>query len=161
MCDAVAKRSAGLLLYRAGADGAVEVLIAHPGGPFWARKDDGAWSIPKGEQPEGEDPWHTARREFVEEIGLEPPDGERVDLGVVRQAGGKLVTVFAVRGDLDITDARSNTFEVEWPPRSGQRREFPEVDRVGWFPLEQARVKLLAGQRPVLDRLADYLGALP
>jgi predicted NUDIX family NTP pyrophosphohydrolase len=149
----VAKRSAGLLLYRSGDDGAVEVLIAHPGGPFWARKDDGAWSIPKGEQPDGEDPWSTARREFVEEIGLEPPDGERLDLGVVRQAGGKTVTVFAVRGDLDVTDAHSNTFEVEWPPRSGRRREFPEVDRVGWFGVEQARTKLLPGQRPVLDRL--------
>lgn len=157
----VAKRSAGLLLYRAGADGAVEVLIAHPGGPFWARKDDGAWSIPKGEQPEGEDPWDTARREFAEEVGLQPPDGERADLGVVRQAGGKVVAVFAVRGDLDITDARSNTFELEWPPRSGQRREFPEVDRVGWFPLDQARVKLLVGQRPALDWLTSYLGLEP
>lgn len=157
----MAKRSAGLLLYRSGDDGAVEVLIAHPGGPFWARKDDGAWSIPKGEQPDGEDPWSTARREFVEEIGLEPPDGERLDLGVVRQAGGKTVTVFAVRGDLDVTDAHSNTFEVEWPPRSGRRREFPEVDRVGWFGVEQARTKLLPEQRPVLDRLLDYLGTEP
>ncbi|NDJ91231.1 NUDIX domain-containing protein [Mycolicibacter kumamotonensis] len=157
----MAKRSAGLLLYRPGDDGAVEVLIAHPGGPFWARKDDGAWSIPKGEQPDGEDPWSTARREFVEEIGLEPPDGERLDLGVVRQAGGKTVTVFAVRGDLDVTGARSNTFEVEWPPRSGRLREFPEVDRVGWFGVEQARTKLLPGQRPVLDRLLDYLGTEP
>lgn len=157
----MAKRSAGLLLYRSGDDGAVEVLIAHPGGPFWARKDDGAWSIPKGEQPDGEDPWSTARREFVEEIGLEPPDGERLDLGVVRQAGGKTVTVFAVRGDLDVTDAHSNTFEVEWPPRSGRRREFPEVDRVGWFGVEQARTKLLPGQRPVLDWLLDYLGTEP
>lgn len=155
----MAKRSAGLLLYRSGADGAVEVLIAHPGGPFWARKDDGAWSIPKGEQPDGEDPWQTARREFVEEIGLDPPDGERLDLGVVQQAGGKVVTVFAVHGDLDVTDARSNTFQLEWPPRSGQLREFPEVDRVGWFSPEQARVKLLAGQRPVLDRLLASLSA--
>ncbi|RRR40756.1 NUDIX domain-containing protein [Mycolicibacter terrae] len=157
----MAKRSAGLLLYRSGADDAVEVLIVHPGGPFWARKDDGAWSIPKGEQPDGEDPWLTARREFVEEIGLDPPDGERLDLGVVRQAGGKLVTVFAVHGDLDVTDARSNTFELEWPPRSGKRQEFPEVDRVGWVALEQARIKLLAGQRPVLDRLAEYLKTRP
>jgi predicted NUDIX family NTP pyrophosphohydrolase len=155
----VAKRSAGLLLYRPGADGAVEVMIAHPGGPFWARKDDGAWSIPKGEQPDGEDPWVTARREFVEEIGLDPPEGERLDLGVVHQAGGKVVTVFAVRGDLDVTDAHSNTFELEWPPRSGKLREFPEVDRVGWFPVARARTKLLAGQRPVLDRLLDHLSA--
>jgi predicted NUDIX family NTP pyrophosphohydrolase len=154
----VAKRSAGLLLYRAGADGGVEVLIVHPGGPLWARRDDGAWSIPKGEYPDGADPWDTARREFVEEIGLQPPGGERTELGVVRQAGGKLVTVFAVRGELDVTDARSNTFELEWPPRSGKLREFPEVDRVGWFPVDQARVKLLAGQRPALDRLTSYLG---
>lgn len=153
----MAKRSAGLLLYRSGPDGAVEVLIAHPGGPFWARKDEGAWSIPKGEQPDGEDPWVTARREFVEEIGLDPPDGERLDLGVVRQAGGKVVTAFAVRGDLDVTDARSNTFELEWPPRSGKLREFPEVDRVGWFTVAHARTKLLAGQRPLLDRLLDHL----
>lgn len=149
----MAKRSAGLLLYRSGPDGAVEVLIAHPGGPFWSRRDDGAWSIPKGEQPDGEDPWVTARREFVEELGLDPPDGERLELGVVRQAGGKVVTAFAVRGDLDVADARSNTFELEWPPRSGQLREFPEVDRVGWFTVAQARTKLLAGQRPLLDRL--------
>jgi predicted NUDIX family NTP pyrophosphohydrolase len=153
----VAKRSAGLLLYRSGPDGAVEVLIAHPGGPFWARRDDGAWSIPKGEQPDGEDPWVTARREFVEEIGLDPPDGERLDLGVVRQAGGKVVTAFAVRGDLDVTDACSNTFELEWPPRSGKLREFPEVDRVGWFTVAHARTKLLAGQRPLLDRLLAAL----
>lgn len=153
----MAKRSAGLLLYRSGPDGAVEVLIAHPGGPFWARKDEGAWSIPKGEQPDGEDPWVTARREFVEEIGLDPPDGERLDLGVVRQAGGKVVTAFAVCGDLDITDAQSNTFELEWPPRSGKLQEFPEVDRVGWFTVAHARTKLLAGQRPLLDRLLDHL----
>lgn len=157
----VAKRSAGLLLYRWGTGGGVEVLIAHPGGPFWARKDDGAWSIPKGEQPDGEDPWQTARREFVEEIGLAPPDGEPIELGVLHQAGGKLVTVFAVCGDLDVTDARSNTFELEWPPRSGRRQEFPEVDRVGWFPIEQARVKLLAGQRLALDRLTSCLGIEP
>lgn len=149
----MAKRSAGLLLYRSGPDGAVEVLIAHPGGPFWARRDDGAWSIPKGEQPDGEDPWVTARREFLEELGLEPPDGARLDLGAVRSPGGKVVTAFAVRGDLDVTAARSNTFELEWPPRSGTLREFPEVDRVGWFTVAQARTKLLAGQRPLLDRL--------
>ncbi|GFG71144.1 NUDIX domain-containing protein [Mycolicibacter senuensis] len=156
----MAKRSAGLLLYRWGADG-IEVLIAHPGGPFWTRKDDGAWSIPKGEHPDGEDPWDTARREFAEEIGLDPPDGERLDLGVVRQAGGKLVTVFAVHGDLDVSGARSNTFEMEWPPRSGQLREFPEVDRVGWFTVALARTKLLAGQRPVLDRLVAGVGTGP
>lgn len=155
----MARRSAGLLLYRSGDVGAVEVLIVHPGGPFWARRDDGAWSIPKGEQPDGEDPWDTARREFAEELGLAPPAGPRIDLGTVTQPGGKVVTAFAVHADLDVTDARSNTFELEWPPRSGRLRQFPEVDRVGWFPPEQARIKLLSGQRPLLDRLLEHLGA--
>jgi predicted NUDIX family NTP pyrophosphohydrolase len=146
------KLSAGVLLYRT-CDGVVEVLIAHPGGPFWARKDDGAWSIPKGEYTDGDDPWLAAQREFSEEIGLSLPAGPRVDLASLKQAGGKVVTAFAVRGDLDITDARSNTFELEWPKGSGRVREFPEVDRVGWFSVMQARVKLLTGQRTFLDRL--------
>jgi predicted NUDIX family NTP pyrophosphohydrolase len=146
------KLSAGVLLYRI-CDGVVEVLIAHPGGPFWARKDDGAWSIPKGEYTDGDDPWLAAQREFSEEIGLSLPAGPRVDLASLKQAGGKVVTAFAVRGDLDITDARSNTFELEWPKGSGRVREFPEVDRVGWFSVMQARVKLLTGQRTFLDRL--------
>ncbi|KZS59093.1 NTP pyrophosphohydrolase [Mycobacterium kansasii] len=144
--------SAGLLLYRAPA-GVVDVLIAHPGGPFWARKDDGAWSIPKGEYPDGDDPWRAARREFTEELGLPVPDGPRIDLGVVKQPSGKVVTVFAIEADLDITDVRSNTFELEWPKGSGTVRAFPEVDRVGWFPVAQARTKLLKGQRAFLDRL--------
>jgi predicted NUDIX family NTP pyrophosphohydrolase len=148
----VPKLSAGVLLYRI-CDRFVEVLIAHPGGPFWARKDDGAWSIPKGEYADCDDPWLAAQREFSEEIGLPMPAGPRVDLGSVKQAGGKVVTAFAVRGDLDITDARSNTFELEWPKGSGKVREFPEVDRVGWFPVTQARTKLLTGQRAFLDRL--------
>ncbi|MBI2699820.1 MAG: NUDIX domain-containing protein [Mycobacterium sp.] len=146
------KLSAGLLLYRARA-GVVEVLLAHPGGPFWARKDDGAWSIPKGEYDEGDDPWAAARREFAEELGLPVPDGPRLDFGPVKQPSGKVVTAFAVGGDLDITDARSNTFEMEWPRGSGRMREFPEVDRVGWFAVAQARAKLLKGQRVFLDRL--------
>jgi len=146
------KLSAGLLLYRARA-GVVEVLLAHPGGPFWARKDDGAWSIPKGEYDEGDDPWSAARREFAEELGLPVPDGPRLDFGPVKQPSGKVVTAFAVGGDLDITDARSNTFEMEWPRGSGRMREFPEVDRVGWFAVAQARAKLLKGQRVFLDRL--------
>lgn len=146
------KLSAGLLLYRVG-DGVVEVLIAHPGGPFWARKDDGAWSIPKGEYADGEDPWAAAQREFAEELGLPVPEGPRVDLGTVKQPSGKVVTAFAVRGDLDITDARSNTFEIEWPRGSGRFREFPEVDRVEWLPVVQARGKMLKGQRVFLDRL--------
>ncbi len=151
------KLSAGILLYRTR-DGVVEVLIAHPGGPFWARKDDGVWSIPKGEYTEGEDPWAAARREFAEELGLPVPAGPRLDLGPLKQPSGKVVTAFAVRGDLDVTDARSNTFQLEWPKGSGALREFPEVDRVGWFTLAQARTKLLKGQRGFLDRLTVLPG---
>jgi predicted NUDIX family NTP pyrophosphohydrolase len=149
------KLSAGLLLYRVR-DGVVDVLIGHPGGPFWARKDDGAWSIPKGEYTEGEDPWAAAQREFAEEVGLTPPPGPRIDLGTVKQPGGKVVTAFAVQGDLDLADARSNTFELEWPRGSGRIKTFPEVDRVDWFPVAQARTKLLKGQRPFLDQLMAH-----
>jgi len=148
----VPKLSAGLLLYRVR-DGVVDVLIAHPGGPFWARKDDGAWSIPKGEYTQDEDPWVAAQREFEEEVGLTPPAGPRIELGSVKQSGGKVVTAFAVQGDLDVTDARSNTFELEWPRGSGKLRTFPEVDRVGWFPLAHARTKLLKSQSGFLDQL--------
>lgn len=148
--------SAGLLLYRA-TDRMVQVLLAHPGGPFWAKKDDGAWSIPKGEYTTGEDPWVVAQREFVEEIGLPVPPGPRTDLGALKQPGGKIVTAFAVRGDLDITDAHSNTFELEWPKGSGRIRTFPEVDRVGWFPVVEAKTKLLRGQVPFLDRLLQLV----
>jgi predicted NUDIX family NTP pyrophosphohydrolase len=146
------KLSAGVLLYRIR-DRVVEVLIAHPGGPFWARKDDGVWSIPKGEYTEGEDPWAVAQREFSEELGLPVPGGSRIDFGPLKQPSGKVVTAFAVHGDLDVTDARSNTFELEWPKGSGRVREFPEVDRVAWFRVAQARIKLLKGQRAFLDRL--------
>ena len=146
------KLSAGVLLYRTR-DGVVEVLIAHPGGPFWSRKDDGVWSIPKGEYGEGDDAWAAAQREFAEEIGLALPVGPRIDFGPLKQPSGKVVTGFAVLGDLDTTDARSNTFEMEWPKGSGTMREFPEVDRIGWFPVAQARIKLLKGQREFLDRL--------
>ena len=147
--------SAGVLLYRTR-DGVVEVLLAHPGGPFWARKDDGAWSIPKGEYTDGEDPWAAARREFFEELTLPVPDGTRIELGSLKQPGGKVVNAFAVQGDLDVTDARSNTFEMEWPKGSDTMREFPEVDRVGWFTVAQARAKLLKGQRTFLDRLMAH-----
>ncbi|WP_003895134.1 NUDIX domain-containing protein [Mycolicibacterium smegmatis] len=146
------KLSAGVLLYRV-VDDVVEVLIAHPGGPFWARRDDGAWSVPKGEYTDDEDPWAAAKREFAEELGSPPPDGPRRELTPVRQSGGKVVTAFAVRGDFDVTSARSNTFEMEWPKGSGRMREFPEIDRAGWFPVAVARRKLLAGQRPLLDEL--------
>ena len=149
------KLSAGVLLYRTR-DGVAEVLIAHPGGPFWARKDDGAWSIPKGEYADGEDPWAAAQREFLEELGLPVPAGPRLDFGSLKQPSGKVVTAFAVEGDLDVTDARSNTFEMEWPRGSGKMREFPEVDRVGWFAVAQARTKLLKGQLPFLDRLMTH-----
>ncbi|BBY15816.1 NUDIX domain-containing protein [Mycolicibacterium litorale] len=152
------KLSAGLLLYRI-TDGVVEVLLGHPGGPFWARRDDGAWSIPKGEYTDGEDPWAAAQREFSEELGSTVPPGEPVRLEQVKQAGGKIVTVFAVRGDLDPDTAVSNTFTLEWPKGSGNLREFPEIDRVAWFPVAAARTRLLAGQVPVLDQLLRHVGA--
>jgi predicted NUDIX family NTP pyrophosphohydrolase len=150
------KLSAGLLLYRI-TDGGVEVLIGHPGGPFWARKDEGAWSIPKGEYVEGEDPWTAAQREFEEELGKTPPDGPRIDFAPLKQPSGKVITAFAVRGDLDLEGTFSNTFELEWPKGSGNIREFPEIDRVGWFSVAEANVKLLKGQRPLLDRLTAAL----
>jgi predicted NUDIX family NTP pyrophosphohydrolase len=151
----VPKLSAGVLLYRVR-EAVVEVLLAHPGGPFWARKDDGAWSIPKGEYTDDEDPWAAAQREFSEELGLPVPAGPRLDLGALKQPGGKVVTAFAVAGDLDIGKARSNTFELEWPKGSGKVREFPEVDRVEWFPVTRARTKLLKGQQPYLDLLMAH-----
>jgi predicted NUDIX family NTP pyrophosphohydrolase len=150
------RMSAGLLLYRRSADG-YEVLIGHPGGPFWARKDDAAWSIPKGEYTDDEEPWVAAQREFVEEIGLPVPDGPRVALPPVKQSGGKIVTAFAVEADLDVTDSVSNTFELEWPKGSGTVKEFPEMDRVSWFSIAEAHVKLLKGQRPLLDHLVAHL----
>ncbi len=150
------KLSAGLLLYRF-VDDDLEVLIGHPGGPFWARKDDGAWSIPKGEYGEGEDPWTVAQREFEEEVGKKPPSGPRTDFEPVRQPSGKVITAFAVRGDLDLEGTFSNTFELEWPKGSGNVREFPEIDRVGWFSVAAARLKLLKGQQPLLDRLLAAL----
>ncbi len=146
------KLSAGLLLYRV-ADGDVEVLIGHPGGPFWARKDDSAWSIPKGEYVEGEDPWTVAQREFEEELGKTPPDGPRIDFAPLKQPSGKVITAFAVRGDLDLDGTFSNTFTLEWPKGSGNVKEFPEIDRVDWFSVNEARSKLLKGQRPLLDLL--------
>jgi predicted NUDIX family NTP pyrophosphohydrolase len=150
-------RSAGLLLYRVVEDGVVEVLLAHPGGPFWARKDDGAWTVPKGEYHEGEDPRAAADREFEEETGFRPPEAEALSLGELRQAGGKRVAVWALEGDVDAGRASSNTFALEWPPRSGVVREFPEVDRVEWTTVRRARVKLLEGQVRFLDELMAAL----
>lgn len=149
----MATASAGLLVHRVGPDG-VEVLLVHPGGPLWARKDAGAWSIPKGEYVEGDDAETTARREFEEELGLTVPEGTLHPLGEIRQAGGKRVTAFAIEADVDVSVIISNTFETEWPPRSGKRQEFPEVDRAEWFALDEARVRINAGQVPFLDRLA-------
>ncbi len=154
------KRSAGLLLYRRSSDGGVEVLIGHMGGPFWARKDDGAWSIPKGECEPGEDPAAVARREFEEELGSPVPATELVALGEVR-ASGKVLIVWCAEGDLDAEACRSNTFELEWPPRSGRVQEFPEIDRAAWFPLAEARAKLVKGQLPFLDRLPERLPTGP
>ena len=154
------RRSAGLLLHRT-VEGRLEVLVAHMGGPFWAKKDAGAWSIPKGEYEEGEDPLTVARREFEEELGQPPPAGSPVLLGELRQAGGKRVTVFAQEGDLDVTEVHSNTFSVQWPPRSGQWRSFPEVDRAEWVDVETARVRLVKGQVPALDALLERLGGAP
>jgi predicted NUDIX family NTP pyrophosphohydrolase len=150
------KLSAGLLLYRI-TDGSVEVLIGHPGGPFWAKKDEAAWSIPKGEYTDGEDPWAAARREFEEELGKPPPDGPRIDFPPLKQPSGKIITAFAVRGDLDLEGTVSNTFTLEWPKGSGNVREYPEIDRADWFCVPAARSKLLKGQRPLLDRLVDVL----
>jgi predicted NUDIX family NTP pyrophosphohydrolase len=150
------KRSAGVLLYRSR-NGAVEVLLVHPGGPLWANRDLGAWSIPKGEYQQGEDPLVVALREFEEETGQRPPQAGLVELGEVRQRGGKVVTAWAAPGDLDPAAITSNTFAMEWPPRSGSRREFPEVDRAGWFDLEEARDKLLAAQSELIDRLLEVL----
>jgi predicted NUDIX family NTP pyrophosphohydrolase len=145
----VAKRSAGILLYRDGP----EVLLVHPGGPFWASKDAGAWSIPKGEHDDAEDAQACALREFAEETGSAPAPGELTDLGTVRQKSGKVVQAWALAGDLDADAIRSNTFELEWPPRSGRRQTFPEVDRAAWFPLEEARARINPAQAAFLDRL--------
>ena len=150
------KRSAGLLIYRR-APRALALLLVHPGGPFWAKKDDGAWSIPKGEYDEGEEALAVAKREFAEEVGA-VPDGEFIDLGEVIQPGRKRVRVWAVEGDFDVSRLQSNTFEIEWPPRSGRKQTFPEVDRAEWFAPEVARRKILAGQRPFIDRLLARVG---
>lgn len=155
------RRSAGILLHRGHGDG-LEVLLVHPGGPAWAKRDAGAWSIPKGEYGEDEEPLAAARREFEEELGTPPPappEGEAHDLGEIRQRSGKLVHAWAVAGDLDATAIVSNTFEFEWPPRSGRMIEIPEVDRAEWFGLDAAREKINGGQVPLLDRLEEMLGS--
>ncbi|HEX2918706.1 MAG TPA: NUDIX domain-containing protein [Edaphobacter sp.] len=149
------KRSAGLLMYRRN-DDALEVFLVHPGGPFWAKKDLGAWTIPKGEYTDDEEPLAAAIREFREETGF-IAEGAFLPLGEIRQAGGKLVTVWALEGDCDPAALVSISFEMEWPPRSGQRASFPEVDRGAWFSLPEARAHILASQQPLLDRLAHRM----
>lgn len=151
----MATESAGILLYRRR-EKQILVLLVHPGGPFWRRKDLGAWSIPKGQPIAGEDPEVTARREFAEELGI-APTGPLRPLGTVRQRGGKQVEAFALEGDFDSDRLRSNLFEIEWPPRSGRLESFPEVDRAAWFSLPDARRKILVGQHPLLDRLEALL----
>jgi predicted NUDIX family NTP pyrophosphohydrolase len=146
------RRSAGILLHR-GAPEALEVLLVHPGGPAWAHRDRGAWSIPKGEYEPDEDPLAAARREFAEELGAAAPDGDATDLGEIRQKSGKVVRAWAIEGDLDAATIRSNTFLFEWPPRSGKRIEVPEVDRAEWFSVADAREKINPGQVPLLERL--------
>ena len=146
-------------MYRRPSAG-LQVLLVHPGGPFWARKDAGAWSIPKGEYGPDEDSLTAARREFREELGI-TPDGDCQPLGDVKQKGGKIVTAFALAGDLDVDVIKSSLFEMEWPPRSGQRQSFPEIDRAAWFPVEEARARILPAQIPLLDRLMALLPAKP
>ncbi|MDQ0989536.1 NUDIX domain-containing protein [Streptomyces sp. V3I7] len=152
-----AAHSAGLLLFRHTANG-LEVLLGHMGGPYFAKKDAGAWTVPKGEYDPGEPAWDAARREFQEELGLPPPDGAAVPLGEVRQTGGKVVTAWAIEADLDPAAVVPGTFSMEWPPRSGKLQEFPEVDRVEWLGLDRARDVIVTAQSAFLDRLAEHSG---
>jgi predicted NUDIX family NTP pyrophosphohydrolase len=149
--------SAGIVLYRRTPAG-IEILLGHMGGPYWAKKDDGAWSIPKGEYDDSEDPYAAARREFEEELGCAPPDGPPIDLGQITQRNGKVVTAFALEGDLDPATVSSNTFDLEWPPRSGRTQSFPEIDRAAWFAVPAARDKALVSQGDLFDRLVAQLG---
>ena len=150
------KRSAGILMYRRSPE--LEVLLAHPGGPFWAKKDDGAWSIPKGEYDEAEEPFACAIREFEEELGARP-HGAFIELGEIVQPSRKIVVAFAVEGAFDPAALKSNRFEIEWPPKSGRMQSFPEIDRVEWFSPTEASEKILPGQRPFIERLVAHLAA--
>jgi predicted NUDIX family NTP pyrophosphohydrolase len=153
----VPRYSAGLLLYRISGEGDIDVLVVHPGGPFWAKKDEGAWSIPKGEYDLGKEPLEVAEREFEEELGQPPPVGARWDLGELDQSSAKRVHAWATESNLDVEDIVSNTFEIEWPPKSGTMVSFPEVDRAAWFSIREARIKLHPGQVAFLDRLKEAL----
>lgn len=152
----MAKLSAGILLYRKTPDG-YEVLLVHPGGPFWAKKDLGAWSMPKGEFDQDEEPLAAAKREFTEEIGAPPPEGDYQSLGEAKQSSGKIVHAFALEADFDLENFQSNMFEMEWPPKSGKKQEFPENDKAAWVPLTVANQKLVKGQVPLLEELARRL----
>jgi predicted NUDIX family NTP pyrophosphohydrolase len=153
--------SSGLLLFRRRERG-VEVMLVHMGGPFWSRRDAAGWSLPKGEHEPGEDSLHAARREFAEELGSPPPHGAAIDLGSLKQPSGKVIRAWALNADMDVSEIRSNTFELEWPRGSGKLQRFPEVDRAGWFELTAAREKLVGGQRPFLDLLREQIeGAAP
>ena len=154
----MAKRSAGILLYRLS-NGVPEVLLVHPGGPFWAQRDLGAWSLPKGEYQDGEDARASALREFSEELGSPPAADTLVELGTVRQRGGKVVRAWAAQGEVDPASVRSNTFTMAWPPGTGQMREFPEVDRAAWFGIAEARRRIIPAQAEFLDRLLEALGS--
>lgn len=149
------KNSAGLLLYRRRSD--LEIFLVHPGGPFWTKKDAGAWSLPKGEIGEGEDPFQAAKREFTEETGFSV-DGEFHELDPVRQSGGKIVHAWAIEGDYDPSQIRSNLFSLEWPPKSGRTQQFPEIDRAAWFKIAEARQRILASQLKFIDQLVALLG---
>ena len=152
------KKSAGLMLYRQAADGSgLEILLVHPGGPFWRKKDDGAWTVPKGELDDHEEPLTAAKREFKEELGWPAPDGVYFSLGLIKQKGGKTVYAWAVEGDFDPAKMDSNTFTCEWPPNSKRMQEFPEVDRAEWFTPETATRKILAAQVPLIDELLQKL----
>src|SRR5258706_153673 len=153
------RRSAGILLYRRR-NGQIEVLLVHPGGPFWTKKDAGAWTIPKGEIGEDEDALDAAKREFTEETGVKL-EGRFAPLAPLRQPSGKTIEAWISEGDCDAAAIRSNLFSMEWPPRSGKQQEFPEIDRAGWFALAQAREKLIAGQRGFVDELESLWGAAP
>ena len=154
------KRSAGILLFR-GRGAELRLLLVHPGGPFWAKKDLGAWSIPKGEHEEGDVPLAVAHREFQEELGRPAPAGDAIELGELVQPSRKVITAYAIEGDFDPSRLKSNLFEMEWPPKSGRLQSFPEVDRAAWFSVEEARDKLLPGQRPFIDRLLERFGDAP
>jgi predicted NUDIX family NTP pyrophosphohydrolase len=150
------KQSAGLLLFRRK-NGNVEVMVVHPGGPFWARKDQGAWSVPKGEFEEGEEPFKAAQREFGEELGRAAPEGEPIELGSIKIKTGKTIYAWAIEADFDPSNIISNTFEMEWPPKSGKTQQFPEIDKAEWFALDTAASKMHQGQAAFLERLAEHL----